>query len=213
MVWVKVIHISALILWCAGLIYMPLLHSRQRHVRSRSQFSRLRVMSRYLYVVVASPAAIITIVSGGTLVYLQDATTGWLAAKLGVVSLMALFHARCGHVLMLLGHESGRSRHRASAWVVLIPAILISSVLWLVLTRPSTWLDNPIPIAALMYAIPAPAHAIQPGPSVPRCSLFPHDAQIPACRPASPLHPPGPPSAEIIPIPAAVLSRLEKALV
>lgn len=193
MVWVKAVHISALLLWCAGLIYMPLLHARQRRVRTRSQFLRLRMMSRYLFVVLASPAAIVTIISGGTLVYLQDVHSGWLAAKLGVVSLMALFHARCGHVLVLLGHESGRVRHRASAWMALIPVALIVAVLWLVLARPATWLDRPMDGLALTPRDLAPA----------RQSLFPHDARTPAFLPASRRQPPAPPSAAIAPAPMA----------
>ncbi len=192
MAWVKALHISALVVWCATLVYMPLLHARQRHMRTRAQFLRLRMMSRYLFVVIASPAAIAAIVSGGTLVYLQEVQSGWLVFKLGVVSLMALFHARCGHVLVLLGHESGRVRHKAGAWTVLIPVTLIAAVLWLVLVRPATWLDRPVATVFMLR-----------NPALVRCSLFPHDARTPVSLPASPPRPPARPSIATTLIPMA----------
>src|SRR5690606_3654654 len=61
------------------------------------EFHRIRVMSRVAFVGIASPAAVIAIISGSALVYTLDASGGWLAAKLTVVAFMAIFHAYCGH--------------------------------------------------------------------------------------------------------------------
>ncbi len=143
MAWLMGLHIAALVVWCAGLLYLPGLYSVQTHLRQHTEFHRIRVMSRVAFVGIASPAAVIAIISGSALVYTLDASGGWLAAKLTVVAFMAIFHAYCGHMLARLGHESHqRRRYRVEPWLVIPPVLMISLVLWLVLAKPVLFLDT-----------------------------------------------------------------------
>lgn len=143
MAWLMGLHIASLVTWCAGLLYLPALFSLQSNQGNRADFHRLQVMSRLAFVGIASPAAVIAIISGTALVYASGAVGGWLAAKLTAVAFMGIFHAYCGHVLAQLGHESRRRRsYRVQPWLVIVPVSLIGLVLWLVLAKPVLFLDT-----------------------------------------------------------------------
>lgn len=138
MAWLMGLHVVLLIVWSAGLFYMPALCSIKLGNRDRITARQTRIMTRFVFVAVASPAAVLTIVTGGVLVYATDASGDWLAAKLTVVALMAVFHSYCGHMLTLLGHEGKDKKrvHSLSVWLLSVPVLLISTVLWLVLAKP-----------------------------------------------------------------------------
>ena len=140
MVWLMSAHIVALSVWCAGLLYLPGLLSLEARHHTASEHSRLRVLIRFTYVGITSPAAVITIITGASLVYVSAAHGNWLAAKLTVVTAMALFHWYCGHMLFVLGHESHRRKgKKMNPWLALIPAVLVTFILWLVLAKPALW--------------------------------------------------------------------------
>ncbi|MFU8817019.1 MAG: CopD family protein [Pseudomonadales bacterium] len=133
--WVKGIHISALVIWCAGLFYLPGLFASHCRKHEPQPFYRLRAITRVSYLGVTSPAAIIAVISGSALVWLADISGGWLPVKLTLVGMMAAYHALCGHVLFQLREEQGY-RPLTLLSLMLVPAALIPPVLWLVLAKP-----------------------------------------------------------------------------
>lgn len=139
MAWLMGMHIVPLLVWSAGLFYIPVLCSIDTRRVDRVRLRHLRIQTRFVFVAIASPAAVLTIVSGGVLVYVTDAVGDWLAAKLTIVALMAMFHGYCGHMLALLGHEGKRGKrfNSLSVWLLVAPTMLISTVLWLVLAKPA----------------------------------------------------------------------------
>jgi len=135
-IWLKSIHIAALVFWCACLLYLPGLFAAHAQPLRRRDFHRLRAQTRMTYVGVASPAAVVAIVSGSALIYLRDVSGGWLPLKLTVVSAMVVLHLVDGW-LVSWHRERGMSRHSfVLAALVAVPALLIGLVLWLVLARP-----------------------------------------------------------------------------
>ncbi|MVW78278.1 hypothetical protein GOQ28_04995 [Bordetella sp. 02P26C-1] len=137
MAWLLFLHVAALTVWSAALLYLPVVFSMNRGLQ-RSAAVRLRVMTRLAFIALASPAAVLAIVTGSALVYITHATGIWLAAKLLLVALMAAFHVYCGRTLTVLGHEGSDKKRRRSVglWVLGVPVLLISGVLWLVLAKP-----------------------------------------------------------------------------
>lgn len=135
-IWTKSAHIAALVFWCACLFYIPGLFAAHAKPLGRRDFHRLRAQTRVVYLGVASPAAVIAIVSGSALIYLRDVSGGWLPLKLTAVAAMVVLHLVDG---WLVGwhRERGVSRHPFVLFVlVLVPASLVGLVLWLVLARP-----------------------------------------------------------------------------
>ncbi|WP_144631113.1 CopD family protein [Bordetella genomosp. 13] len=142
MAWLMALHIAALTVWSAALLYLPVMFSVDQEA-STATTKRLRVMSRFAFVGLASPAAVLAILSGSGLAWLAQAGGSWLAAKLSVVALMACFHVYCGRLLAQLGHEGSHKKRRraATAWLIVVPLVLIPTVLWLVLAKPTLVTD------------------------------------------------------------------------
>lgn len=135
-VWLKVVHISALVFWCAGLFYLPGLFAAHARPLHRWDFHRLRAQSRTAYIGVASPAAIIAIASGTALIFVRGIEEGWLPLKLTLVALLTAVHLLDG---WLLARHAERSVHHHPAilgLMVFAPALLIAGILWLVLAKP-----------------------------------------------------------------------------
>jgi len=134
--YIKALHISTLLIWCAGLFYLPGLYAAHPQVDSHHDFRRLRIMTRFAFVAVISPAAVVAVVSGTALVFIAQVEGGWMAAKLGVVSLMVLFHLYCGRLLARLGAEPGFRPAGVHLLLLVPPLVLIPLVFWLVLGKP-----------------------------------------------------------------------------
>ena len=135
--WVKFVHLSALLVWSAGLLAMPLLLALYPTLSGgRVDRRRLWAASRFTYIAVSSPAAVVAVVSGTALIHVTGSYGTWMLAKLTLVAALVLFHCACGKVLLLL-HETPQrwsaGFHRSLAAV---PEILIPCVLWLVLAQP-----------------------------------------------------------------------------
>lgn len=100
------------------------------------ELDRLHRMTRFVYVEIASPAAVIAIASGTALIFLQATFQEWFSTKLVLVGAMAMLHVVAGLVLgrlFLAGGRFGRISCVAlsSAYIVLITAII-----WIVLAKP-----------------------------------------------------------------------------
>ena len=134
-IWLKVAHISAILVWSATLFYLPGLFAAHQR-RTGEAFRRLRLMTRFTYLAVASPAAVIAIVSGTALIYVAQAHGGWLVLKLTAVALMMMAHIACGKLVDLL--SDGRTTWPMMAqWGLLAPpALLVPIILFLVLGKP-----------------------------------------------------------------------------
>lgn len=137
MAWIKALHVTFLLIWCAGLFYMPGLfsaYSRARTIRERHQ---LRIVTRFSFIAVASPAAVLAIVTGSALVYATSIQGTWLPAKLLVVSLMVFFHLYCGRRVVQLENGQHMNKRYFHLALLCVPAVLIPTVLWLVLAKPA----------------------------------------------------------------------------
>lgn len=135
--WLKSIHVAALVLWSAGLLYLPGLFATH-HDPERADvraYHRLRAITRFTYIGVTSPAAVVAILSGSLLVWLRDVSGGWLPLKLTAVTGLVAYHAFCGYVLARLRGEHGFGAS-ALLSLTLVPLVLIPVVLWLVLAKP-----------------------------------------------------------------------------
>lgn len=143
MAWIKALHITFLLIWCAGLLYLPGLFSEYAHANDRASRQRMRMITRYVFIVVASPAAVLAVITGSVLAYIGTIQGSWLPAKLIVVSLLVFFHLYCGaHVVQL---ERGENTQRRQFHLALLglPVVLIGCILWLVLAKPDLlgWLS------------------------------------------------------------------------
>ncbi|KPQ08740.1 MAG: membrane protein of unknown function UPF0093 [Saliniramus fredricksonii] len=135
----KAFHIAALSIWCAGLVLLPVLmqfNGRGEAVRHQEGYTQFRRISHFGYTMVITPAAIIAVVAGTTLILVIDLVAPWLLAKLVAVCGMVLVHAWLGHLIVRSGEGAGDYRMPPPLIALMIGAPLMLTVLWLVLAKP-----------------------------------------------------------------------------
>ncbi len=94
--WIKALHIVAVISWMAGMLYLPRLFVY--HVDAKGDAAKmLETMERRLLRIIINPAMILSFIFGGLLVYYYISTgamksAGWLHTKLLLVFLLAGLH-------------------------------------------------------------------------------------------------------------------------
>lgn len=136
MAWLKGAHIATLAVWCACLFYLPALLNEVRRAQGEDALRRARIMARATFVMVASPAAVLAIITGTILVVAAGAGGLWLAVKLTLVALMVVFHLQCGKLITSLDHLSQLRSSARLLSLLIYPTLLIPAVLWMVLGKP-----------------------------------------------------------------------------
>jgi len=135
-IWLKVLHVGGLAVWSGLMFYMPALFAAHVRPMDTPEFHRLRTISRLTYVGVASPAAVVTIISGTALVAVTRVEDAWLVLKLGVVFLLLIFHIYCGTVLSRLAARPTQRTRRGLLSLMIVPGLLLPVVLVLALDKP-----------------------------------------------------------------------------
>src|SRR5690554_7353679 len=96
MPWMVTAHIIFILMWSAGLlglIYMLAAH-HDEHDPQQTEF--YRIIERKLYFHLATPAAVLSVLTGLWLLFSRGFEGGWLPVKLVLVSLMVAAHAYSG---------------------------------------------------------------------------------------------------------------------
>ena len=116
--WVKALHVIAVIAWMAGMLYLPRLFVYHADAPKGSDVSEtFKVMERRLLKAIATPSMILVFLTGFALVYLTGYwQAGWLQAKfilvLGLAGLHGYF-ARCVRAFAEDANERPASFYRA----------------------------------------------------------------------------------------------------
>ena len=135
MLWVKSLHIIAMVTWFAGLFYLPRLFVYHALTQDPIGSERFKVMERKLYVGIMTPGALLTIGSGLWLWLGYGIGGGWLYAKLGLVLILIAHHAWLGKLMIDFRRDRNRHGDVFYRWINEIPAlpVLIGVVLLVVL--------------------------------------------------------------------------------
>ncbi len=140
----KVLHIGALVVWCGGLLALPVMLARHDPTVMAEDYRIIRHATHMTYTMVVTPAAVLAVVAGTWLIFLREVFVPWLYAKLVFVALLVAVHAWIGHILVKVAEEPGE--HRPPHPVLPVVAILTPSlvILTLVLAKPTLgWITFP----------------------------------------------------------------------
>jgi putative membrane protein len=136
--WVKALHIIAVVAWMAGIFYLPRLFVYHADAESGSDKAEtFKVMERRLYSAIMTPAMIATWLAG-----LALATSGhfwadhWLSLKLVLVVAMTAFHLWLGARLRDFAGDNNRFPARIYRMVNEIPTLLLIGIVILVVVKP-----------------------------------------------------------------------------
>jgi putative membrane protein len=136
-VWIKAMHVIAVIAWMAGMLYLPRLYVYHCAAAPGSELSEtLKIMERRLLRGIMNPAMAAAWILGGLLLCAQDLGQGWLHAKLTLVVVMSALH----HLFAVWRQDFAADRNRRPARFYRmaneIPTLLLIGIVILVIVRP-----------------------------------------------------------------------------
>ena len=136
--WVKAIHVIAVITWMAGILYLLRLyvyHAQEQEAVTRARFE---IMERRLLKGIATPSMIVTWVCGLTMVGLQTALfkQGWFHGKfLAVILLSGVHGMAAGWRKRLIKDPTFKSHKFFRVWNE-VPTVLMIFIVIMVIVRP-----------------------------------------------------------------------------
>ncbi len=138
--WLKALHIIAVISWMAGMLYLPRLYVYHVTATPGSEAdAMLKVMERRLLRYIINPAMIATFLFGGMLVYRLSPGIwheAWWHGKLGLIIVMSVLHG------MLARHrkafEKGENNCSSRYFRILneMPTLAMIGIVLLVVLKP-----------------------------------------------------------------------------
>ena len=134
--YLKFMHLATIAVWSGGLIVLPLLFWQRRHVANVAELEQLHRITRFVYVVMTSPAAFVAIGTGTALIFLQTTFREWFSLKMVLVGAMVMLHVLAGLTAARVFGPNGRFGTYACAALTSIYVLVIVAILWVVLAKP-----------------------------------------------------------------------------
>jgi protoporphyrinogen IX oxidase len=138
LLWLKALHIIAVIAWMAGLLYLPRLYVYHCGAEKGSRQSEtFKVMEQRLLRLIMNPAMIAVWLTGPVLAW-QTGTyrDGWLMAKFALVVVLTLYHHALG--LWRKDFAADRNTRDAKFYRIMneVPTVLMIGIVVLVVVKP-----------------------------------------------------------------------------
>ena len=139
MLWLKALHVIAVVCWFAGLFYLPRLFVYHAEAEDAVGRERFKVMERKLYRGIMWPSLVVTVLAGVWMLGLNwdyYRTQGWLHAKLALVVLLVAYHFACGHYLRAFAADRNTRSHVFYRVFNELPVLALVAIVILVIVRP-----------------------------------------------------------------------------
>ena len=137
--WFKAFHIFFMVAWFAGIFYLPRLFVYHAENNNDNTSETFKVMERRLLYFV-SPFALLTLVFGLLLImsYGMDwfRTSGWLHAKLLLVTTLYIYHGYCFKLLADFKYNRNKRSSRFYRIFNEIPVLILLAIIVLAVVKP-----------------------------------------------------------------------------
>jgi protoporphyrinogen IX oxidase len=138
MLWLKALHVIAVVTWFAGLFYLPRLYVYHADAKDVISTQRFEIMERRLFAIMTI-GAIASVFFGAMMLiespmYLQMT---WLRVKLLFVALVIAYHAYC---YKLLRDFAAQRNKRGAKWLRgfnEVPSLLLIAIVILAVVKPA----------------------------------------------------------------------------
>lgn len=136
--WIKALHVLAVISWMAGLLYLPRLFVYHAGVAPDSPISEtFKVMERRLLKAIMTPAMIVAWIAGLVLMWQGEwYRSGWMHGKLALVLLLSGIHGLLAARRRAFAED--RNVHSGRSYRILneAPTLLMIGIVVLVIVKP-----------------------------------------------------------------------------
>jgi protoporphyrinogen IX oxidase len=138
--WIKALHVIAMVAWMSGLFYLPRLYVYHcQVVPGSAEGERFKVMERRLLKQITTPAMIVTWIAGLLMAFTPGVvswTAGWWHAKLFLVLMMTGFHGACSRWRRDFLNDRNRRSEKFYRIANEIPTLLLIVIVVLVIVKP-----------------------------------------------------------------------------
>ena len=136
--WIKALHVLAVISWMAALLYLPRLMVYHADTEPGSkQSATFKVMERRLLRLIATPAMLLAWATGLWLAYEAGLfRAGWLSGKLALVLALSAVHGINAKWVKDFALDRSRRTARFYRIVNEIPTVLMIGIVVLVIVKP-----------------------------------------------------------------------------
>lgn len=136
--WIKALHVIAVIAWMAALLYLPRLMVYHCAAQKGSvQSETFKVMERRLLKAIANPAMAVAWLAGLYLVWAGGwLSSGWLHGKLALVLLLSGMHGALGRWVKDFAADANTRPQRFYRIANEVPTALMIGIVILVIVKP-----------------------------------------------------------------------------
>jgi len=136
--WIKAVHVIAVISWMAGMLYLPRLFVYHCEAQKGSiQSETFKIMERRLLKAIMTPAMIVTWVLGLYLAWDGGwLVSGWLHAKLLLVLILSGVHGFLSKTVRVFAADRNNRPARFYRMINEVPTALMILIVILVIVKP-----------------------------------------------------------------------------
>ena len=136
--WIKALHVIAVISWMAGLLYLPRLFVYHCAAEKGSaQSETFKVMEARLYRAIMGPAMVVVWVTGPLLAWrLNFWKEPWFHGKMALVVALTVFHVMLGVWRRDFAADTNQRNARFFRLVNEVPTVLMIGIIILVIVKP-----------------------------------------------------------------------------
>jgi putative membrane protein len=137
MLWLKAVHVIAVITWFAGLFYLPRLFVYHADAGDAISIERFKVMERRLFALMTVGAAA-GVGLGAAMLAAAPAYLDmqWLRIKLALVLLVIFYHAYCYQLMRDFAQDRNARSARWYRGFNEVPSLLLIAIVLLAVVKP-----------------------------------------------------------------------------
>ena len=160
--YIKALHIIFIVTWFSGLFYIVRLFVYNREAQDKEAAERLilsrqfAIMIRRLWLGITWPSCILTVVFGGWMWYLLDATPMWLLVKFVFVGLLLAYHFSIHAIYRQQAAGDFRiTSQQLRIWNEVATILLVAIVMLAVVKQSISWVWGLAGLSALIIILMA----------------------------------------------------------
>lgn len=136
--WIKALHIIAMVCWFAGLFYLPRLFVYHASSDDKISHERFCIMERKLYRGIMHPSLVATLGLGLAMLWLNPTLMKmpWMHIKLTLVALLIVYHFSLGVFIKRFAVAGNQKTHVFYRWYNEVPVIFLLVVVILAIVKP-----------------------------------------------------------------------------
>lgn len=137
--WLKALHIIAVICWFAGIFYLPRLFIYHAAAQDDISKERFKIMEAKLYRIIMNPSMLVTIGLGAWMFidrWQAYSTQIWMWAKIALVVVLVGYHHYCLGIMKAYAEDRVKHSDKFLRIFNEVPVMLLIPVIVLVVVKP-----------------------------------------------------------------------------